>query len=198
MTLSPGIEQQVARAAIEAAGGPARREISDIADAADVKDYAVSRRITEQCIMKGWHQRRALPTRGDVAAAEVSDDGDAGQFGEQCGIVQLQGIAESWLMADGLAMTGERAYRRSRYGALLEDGAHGLRIDLRQLVGQNLGQVNLAPLFLVQVQGLPAQVVGVGQIGRGEYARDCAGKLDQSGVHTIEAGARHQTYDQAR
>ena len=36
MTLSPGIEQQVAWAAIEAAGGPARREISEIADAADV------------------------------------------------------------------------------------------------------------------------------------------------------------------
>jgi len=44
---------------------------------------------------------------GDVTAAEIIDNGDAGQFGEQRGIADLQRVAVFRTMADSLTVAAD-------------------------------------------------------------------------------------------
>ena len=89
MPLCPGIEQHVARPAIEPGSRVTRRQIGEIGDAADVENDAMRCRRAEHRVVEGRYQWRTLPTSRDVAAAEVGNDVDTGQFGQQRRIVQL-------------------------------------------------------------------------------------------------------------
>ena len=59
--------------------------------------------------MEGWHQRRALATRCDIAAAEITDDGNAGQLSQQGGVANLHGEAACRFMANGLTVAADSA-----------------------------------------------------------------------------------------
>ena len=69
----------------------------------------------EYRFMERGNQGRALPTRGDVATAEVCDHVDANALCQPRGVVQL----------DGEAALGAMAYRLS----MAADGGDGFRGD---------------------------------------------------------------------
>ena len=52
----------------------------------------------------------ALAAGGDVGAAQVSNDIDAGGFGQARGVKQLQGVALGGRVAYGLAMGAQRTH----------------------------------------------------------------------------------------
>jgi hypothetical protein len=64
VALDPGVHEQVAGAAIEAAHGLAGLEVGQVGDAADVEDDPVLQRVAEGRRMKSRHQRRALAAGG--------------------------------------------------------------------------------------------------------------------------------------
>ncbi len=107
VAFDPGIHQEISRAAVEAAHRLARIEVGQVGDAAEVEDHTVLARVAEYGGMKGRHQGRALAAGGDVAAAEIGDDGDPAEFGQQRRIVQLYGVAGGRLVADGLAVAAD-------------------------------------------------------------------------------------------
>jgi hypothetical protein len=57
--------------------------------------------------MKGWNQRCALATRGDIRAAEVGDRGYPGPARDSCRITNLQRVRRNsvGLVADCLTVT---------------------------------------------------------------------------------------------
>ena len=60
--------------------------------------------------VKSGNQWRTLATSSDITAAEIRDHRDAGEFGHQSGVADLQGIAVRGAVAQGLAMAADRAY----------------------------------------------------------------------------------------
>ena len=64
--------------------------------------------VAPQGLMKCWHQGCSLPTCGDVAAAKICHHANAGPFGQQRRLIQLQGVADISMqhrvVADGLPM----------------------------------------------------------------------------------------------
>ncbi len=89
MTGVPEVEQHVARTRIESAHRSARRKIGEVGDPAEVDDDAMHAG-TEQRRVKRRHERRPLPTRGDIAAAKVRDHGDVHALGDAGSIVELE------------------------------------------------------------------------------------------------------------
>ncbi|MDT4883908.1 hypothetical protein FQZ97_1200020 [compost metagenome] len=59
--------------------------------------------------VEGRHQRCALPPGGDIATAKVAHYADAGQFGKQGGVANLDGEASGRFVADGLTVAADCA-----------------------------------------------------------------------------------------
>src|SRR3546814_12487808 len=75
------------------------------------------------------HQRSALATGGDIAAAKIGNDGNFAKFGQHGGSIDLYGVAGGRVMTNGLAM---RAYGASLSGLnlfLAQQSMNGLRIE---------------------------------------------------------------------
>ena len=106
--------------------------------------------------MKGGHQRRALTACGNVAAAEISNNGDAGKFRKQRRIVQLHAIAGCRLMADGLSVAADGRDLRRTYPGVDQQLTHRFGVTARQFVGQKRGGVNFIGLHRLQLQCLLA------------------------------------------
>ena len=69
--------------------------------------------------MESRQQRCALPTSGDIAAAEVSHRGDASVLGNPAGVAQLHGerYFRRWSVAYGLPVRADgRDLRRADLG----------------------------------------------------------------------------------
>ena len=79
--LHPCIHQHIAGAGIEAERRAVGREDADIGNAADVEYGAGFIRISKQCFVKSGDKGRTLAVAGKVAAAEVANRENAGQFG---------------------------------------------------------------------------------------------------------------------
>lgn len=105
----PGIEQDIAWAAVEARYGCIGLDQAEVAETADIQYRPVAGALAKQCFMKRRHQRCALAAGGHIAAAEIADHGDTRQLGEQRRVADLYGKAPSWLVADGLAMAADCA-----------------------------------------------------------------------------------------
>jgi hypothetical protein len=113
--MNPGIQQHIARAAVEAGTGLVGSIRLRLLKPPTLRRHGC-RPLAEQGFMEGRHQRRALAACGHVAAAEVADHGDTGQLGEQRRIADLYGEAAGRLMANGLPMAA--------------DGANGVGLEL--------------------------------------------------------------------
>ena len=103
---APGVQKNVARAAVKAGDGTValhRREERDVGNAADVDDTAgdVAR---EDLRVESGHQGGPFTARSDVARAEVCNDVEAGKFRHHCGVVQLQRPAFFGAVTDRLAV----------------------------------------------------------------------------------------------
>src|SRR5487761_2080174 len=120
MAVDPQIEQNIARSGVKARDRATRWQVAQVGDAADIDDDAMLRIGAEYGGVKGWNQRRTLAARSDVAAAEIRNHADAGEFGQQCRIADLQGVAGVGAVANGLAVTAAGAYRRGRDARLTQ------------------------------------------------------------------------------
>src|SRR5690606_16906946 len=82
----PGIEQHVARSAVEASHWLVRFDQAEVAEAADVEHGPGLIVALEEGFVEGRYQWRALAPRGDVSAPEVGDHIDSGQLRQQRGV----------------------------------------------------------------------------------------------------------------
>src|SRR5690349_21068187 len=112
MMQTPGIHQQVARAAVISRHCPTGRKAREIADSPYVYNDPVVFGMAEQHAVKRWNQRSALSARGNITASEIPDDRDTCEFGEQGGIKQLNGIGTLCVrtVAHGLTVTTYRSH----------------------------------------------------------------------------------------
>ena len=89
--------------------------------------------------MKQRDQRRALPARGDVAAAEIRHHVDAGQLSQQGRIVQLQGVPGTVEalrpVTDCLPVRADGGHCAGPLAGLRQQHAHHTGIDPHQSVG---------------------------------------------------------------
>ena len=111
--LDPAIEQGVGRAGVEAGDcgrGLLRVDDGEIGNAPQVEDAVAALQARKDMGMEGRHQRGALAAGGDVGAAQVGNDIDAGGFGQTRGVKQLQGVALGGHVAYGLAMGAQCAH----------------------------------------------------------------------------------------
>src|SRR5439155_11606801 len=111
--LAPCVEQCVAGPRVEAAHRSCRREIRDVGNAAEINDDAMPIVQPEQGGMQRGDQRRALPSRRNIATAEIGDDGNARRLGEPGGVGKLGGVFQVGTVTDSLAMDTDRGDLRA-------------------------------------------------------------------------------------
>ena len=90
-----GVDHHISGAGIEGDHLLRRRacwDYGDVRDAADIESHASASRVTEEQVVDEWHQGRALTTGCNIARAKIGYNGDAGAFGEHCGLTQLQRV----------------------------------------------------------------------------------------------------------
>ena len=145
--------------------------------------------------MEHGHQRRALSAGGDVALAEIADDGDAGGFGQCVGCVELNGVAAAGLVADGLAVGTDGGDLRGVDAGFLKQTGDGLHIAFDQGLARDLAAVQFVFLRRLQCQKLEAQGVRHGHkvVIDDLHARRSRIRLaHQYGIDAVQAGAGHE------
>jgi hypothetical protein len=105
----PRIEKNIAGASVEPCHRPAARQVAEIGYPAQVDDDAVHARAPEDRSVKRGNQGSALAAGGDIGAAEVRDNRDAGALGKSGGTPKLHRIPRLGHVAHGLPMTADRA-----------------------------------------------------------------------------------------
>ncbi|MCY1420626.1 hypothetical protein D9M71_362530 [compost metagenome] len=190
VVLYPCIQQDIPRAAIETTYRLVRTQQRDVAEAPDIQDRALPL-VAEQRLVEGRHQRCALSAGGHVAAAEIGDDVDAGEFGQQRGVADLDGEAAPGLMAnrlpvaaDGADIGGGQSLFLQQFGDALRGEAHPLLLGAGG-AGQFIGAGCAETEQLGTQRGGHGNVVGSEQDGG-------AVLLDEGDIQAVEAGSGHQ------
>jgi iron-sulfur cluster insertion protein len=201
MALAPQVHQCVAGTTVETAHRPGAGQQGQVADAAQVEHGHVHSRRGKERGMQRRNQRRPLASRSHVAAAQVADDVDAAQFGQQRTVHQLQRVARSIELlrpvAHGLAMGADRPNPVCTELALLQQCVDRAGIDPDQRVGGKCSLMQLIVAAAVQLQELHAQRVGECSLVVGKHAyRGTAGRgrieVGQHTIHAVKRGAGHQ------
>ena len=108
MALAPAVHQRIARSAVPALLRPVGMQDREVGDATDIEQAQGLTRLAEPGAVKEGGQRRTLPARRHIAAAKVGHDIDAGEFGQQGRLTQLNRVAGAvkglGAMAHGLTM----------------------------------------------------------------------------------------------
>ncbi|MNG07428.1 hypothetical protein D3C84_907280 [compost metagenome] len=107
--MDPGVQQDVARAAVEPVYGPPRLDQAQVAEAAYVQYRTMAAGVAEQGLVEGRNQWRALAASGDIAPAEITDHGNAGELSQESGVADLDGETAGGLVAHGLAVAADGA-----------------------------------------------------------------------------------------
>ena len=146
--------------------------------------------------MKGRHQRRTLAASGHIAAAQVGNDGDARQLGQQGWAVELQRVARAIkhlrTVAHGLPMGAKRGDLRGLCAASRQQLAHHLCIVAHQRIGSQRGTMQLIlPAGCIQCQQLCAQCRIKAATGVLQHFGALA-EIHQYPVHPVQRGAGHQ------
>ena len=110
---NPRVEESIRRARVETGDHGAALEHRDVGDAAEIEDDAILRVTAEYLVVKYRQERSPLAACGDVAAAEIRDDRDAGHLRERVRIADLPGEGDRQVgpMAQRLPMTADGANR---------------------------------------------------------------------------------------
>src|SRR5262249_33653799 len=137
-------------------------------------------------------ERRALAARRDVAAAEVGDDANAGELGEQGGIADLRGETELRPVADRLAMAADGAGRPGAGTCRGEQLSRGGGIRASARVGREGDVLDFIPARAVEREELSSQRRRKGDVGVAAHARQATAEIGEHRVDPVEAGARHQ------
>ena len=107
--LRPSVHQHIARASIEAERRTVGRQHADIGNAADVQHGNGFFGLREHGLMERRHQRRTLPARGQIAAAEIAHRENARFLCQQRQVGQLDAVSVFWGVAHGLAVAADGA-----------------------------------------------------------------------------------------
>jgi len=152
----------------------------------------VPRSVPEQRGVQRGRERRALPARGDIAAAEIGDDGDAAGFGESRRIGKLGRELELRPMTYRLSVQANRGDVRRFKTRVGKNPRHSSRAAIHQRIGgerrsvQFIGAAFLQSIELGPEGGTERNVAArADSPGRG-------GEIGQHRVDAIDAGARHQ------
>ncbi|MCY1311961.1 hypothetical protein D9M70_623360 [compost metagenome] len=98
-----------------------------------------------------------MPASGNVAAAEITDHRDAGQLGQQGRITDLHREAACGFMANGLAVTANRANVVRLEVLLGKEGVNTLRCQFHPVLLGNGGAGDLVRTAGAQAKQLGAQ-----------------------------------------
>lgn len=137
MSLNPAIHQQIARPAIET-DYVSRAQIGHIADTANIQDDAMNSRVAENSIVEGRNQGGALPAGSDIPAAEIGDDGNAGEFCEHRRIPDLYRVSLFGAVAYGLTMAANGGNAAGVEPSLGEKPVDAFGVDLGQGIGSQM------------------------------------------------------------
>jgi hypothetical protein len=112
--------------------------------------------------VEGRHERRALPAGSDVAAAEIGDDIDAGELGEERRRVQLHRVAarRAGAMANRLAVRTDRGDLGTIDRCAAQDGIDDRSSLACQRVGGDRCAVDFVGTALVESREFGAQPAG--------------------------------------
>src|SRR5262249_60006245 len=83
--------------------------------------------------MEQWHERRPLPSRRDIGAAEIVDHVDARQLGQQRTIADLPGPSALRFVQNRLTVEADHVHIARCDAATLQEIADGLCVALGQL-----------------------------------------------------------------
>src|SRR5690606_11065057 len=109
MLLHPMVQQHIARATVETAHLAVRGKQGQIGEAADIdKHPRLVWRMQQPGVERGY-QWCSLTAGCHVPVAEVGDDLDAAQLGQQGGSADLYTEAQLGMVANGLAVTADGA-----------------------------------------------------------------------------------------
>jgi hypothetical protein len=160
MAQAPAVHQRIAGAGIEAQHRAVGTQHAEIGNAADIEHQRCFPGPAEHALVKGRHQRRTLAARRHIAAAQVGDDGDAGQLGQQGGVVELQRIARAIehlrAVAHGLAMGAYGCDLPGPDAGCSQQLLHHLCIVAHQCIGGQGGAMQL----VLAASGVEGQQLG--------------------------------------
>ena len=199
--VAPVIEEGIRGPAVEADRVTLAVEERQVGDAAEVEHRDRRGWASEHRAVEGRHEWRTLAAGGDVATAEVGDDIDAGQLGEQRWRVQLNGVAETVELArtvpDGLAVATDRGDIRARDRGVPEQSIDQRRVFAHQGIGRERAAMDLVVAAPVQRQQLVSQrgreiaLRMTEHVGQDRPVDVLEGGDD--GVHAVERSPGHQS-----
>ena len=165
-----------------------------IGDAAQVQDAEAPWMVCKQVGMEGRHQGGAVAAGGDVGAAQVGHDIDAGALGQARGVEQLQAPVFGRSMTHGLAVGAQGTDAARRQAGLLQQGTDAAGIEIGQCLAGQGGAAQFVVGWVLQGGELLAQGFRHGQEGVAQGGTDVpfGGEGEHDAVNTIHAGAGHQ------
>src|SRR5260221_10449803 len=98
MTLRPGIEQKISWSTVESADRTGGWQIGQVGDSAEVDNHAMHVAACKHRVVKRWHDRRALASGRQIAAAKIAYHVNTSQLGEQRPVNELNAVAGGGLM----------------------------------------------------------------------------------------------------
>ena len=131
---------------------------------------------------------------GDVGAAQVGHDIDAGALGQARGVEQLQAPVFGRSMTHGLAVGAQGTDAARRQAGLLQQGTDAAGIEIGQCLAGQGGAAQFVVGWVLQGGELLAQGFRHGQEGVAQGGTDVpfGGEGEHDAVNTIHAGAGHQ------
>ena len=164
---------------------------ADVGNAADIDEDGGA--VAEQAALKQRRQRRALAACGEVAAAEIGDGVDAGAFGDERRVLQLDGVGRGAVraVAHGLAVGANGGDVVRGEAGLCEEGGDGVGAGFGVLPGGDGGAMKFVVARLAQCLQRGAQGGRHGLFVVGEVVVVAAGFADERGVDAVQAGAGH-------
>ena len=155
--------------------------------------------MTKNALVKHGYQRRTLAASGHIAAAEIGHHINAGELGQQGGVVELQCVAfaikRAGLVAHRLAVGTDGADIACRCLRVCQQVMHGLGIHTHKAVGCQGGAVQFVVGRGVEREQLLFKRWRKRQRAVRQHAWLRGAEICQHTVYTVERGARHQTYE---
>ena len=190
VALYPAVHQAVAGAGVVAGTGGGA-DVADVGDAANVHQRGGA--VAKQTALEQRCQRRALPARGEVAAAEIGDGINACAFGNQRRILQLDGIGRAvvGIVAQCLPVRADGGDIAHRKPGFFQQGDNGFSARRSVLPGSDRSAVQFIVARLAQRLQRGAQRGRHGLLVVGEVVVALALFADKGDINAVQAGAGH-------
>ena len=145
----------------------------------------------EQRRMQCRHQRRALPARRDIPAAEVRDDRDSRGLNKSGRIGELRRVAQLGTMANGLAVDADGGDRACLEPGLCQHVTRRSGTAIHQRVGRERGAMDLIAARSLQRVKLRAQRWRKRDMRCGNGTQRRGAEVREHRVDAVDARARH-------